>query len=43
MKIPKSYWFFIIAALITIIGIVTGWYFFLLILFPLGWFGSNKK
>ena len=43
MKIPKSYWFYIIAAIITIIGIVTGWYFFLLLMFPLGFFGSGKK
>lgn len=43
MKIPKSYWFYIIAAIITIIGIVTGWYFFLLLVFPLGLFNSRKK
>ena len=43
MKIPKSYWFYIIAAIITIIGILTGWYFFLLLVFPLSLFGSNKK
>ncbi|MDX1761286.1 MAG: hypothetical protein R3218_03950 [Christiangramia sp.] len=43
MKIPKSYWLYIIAAIITIFGLVTGWYFFLLLIFPLGLFGSNKK
>ncbi|SDS24494.1 hypothetical protein [Christiangramia echinicola] len=43
MKLPKSYWFYIIAAIITIIGLVTGWYFFLLILFPLGLFSSKDK
>ncbi|WP_193510777.1 hypothetical protein [Christiangramia fulva] len=42
MRFPKSYWFYIIAALITIIGLVTGWYFFLLIIFPLGLFSRNK-
>jgi len=43
MKIPKSYWFYIIAAVLTIIGLVTGWYFFLLILIPIGLFGSKEK
>ncbi|PTX42591.1 hypothetical protein C8P64_3021 [Christiangramia gaetbulicola] len=43
MKIPKSYWFYIIAAIITIIGVVTGWYFFLIILFPLGLFRSKDR
>ncbi|WP_169514036.1 hypothetical protein [Christiangramia echinicola] len=43
MKLPKSYWFYIIAAIITIIGLVTGWYFFLLVLFPLGLFSSKDK
>ncbi|WP_165499086.1 hypothetical protein [Gramella sp. KN1008] len=43
MKIPKSYWFYIIAAIVTIIGLVTGWYLFLLVIFPLSFFGSRKK
>jgi len=43
MKIPKSYWFYIIAAVITIIGFITGWYFFLLLVFPLGIFSSNQN
>ncbi len=43
MKIPKSYWFYIIAALITIIGIITGWYFFLLLIIPVGLFKSKNK
>ncbi|MDX1428323.1 MAG: hypothetical protein R3206_10915 [Salegentibacter mishustinae] len=43
MKISKTHWFFIIAAIITIIGLVTGWYFFLLLVFPLGFFTSGKK
>ncbi|SDR69110.1 hypothetical protein SAMN04488553_0306 [Gramella sp. MAR_2010_147] len=40
---PNSYWFYILAAMITIVGIVTGWYFFLLLVFPLGFFNSNKE
>ncbi|MFZ0490204.1 MAG: hypothetical protein WBV11_00945 [Salegentibacter sp.] len=43
MKFHKSYWLYIIAAAITIIGLVTGWYFFLLLVIPFGFFGSGKK
>ncbi|SKB60041.1 hypothetical protein SAMN05660903_01602 [Salegentibacter salinarum] len=45
MKFRKSYWLYIIAAIITIVGLVTGWYFFLLLVFPLGFFsfGNNKN
>ncbi|MBZ9729099.1 hypothetical protein LB467_05325 [Salegentibacter sp. JZCK2] len=45
MKFHKSYWFYIIAAIITIVGLVSGWYFFLLLVFPLGLFsfGNNKN
>ncbi|CAL67010.1 hypothetical protein [Christiangramia forsetii] len=43
MKLPKSYWFYIFAAVITIIGYITGWYFFLLLVFPLGIFTSNRN
>ena len=43
MKFRTSYWFYIIAAVITIIGLVTGWYFFLLLVLPFGFFGSRNK
>lgn len=43
MKFLKSYWFYIIAALITIIGLVTGWYFFFLLVLPLGIFSFGNK
>lgn len=43
MKIPKTYWFYIIAAIVTIIGLVTGWYLFLLIIFPLVFFSSGNR
>jgi hypothetical protein len=43
MKFHKSYWFYILAAGISIVGLVTGWYFFLLLVFPLGIFNFGKK
>lgn len=43
MKFLNSYWFYIIAAIITIIGLVTGWYFFLLIFIPFGLFRRKSK
>ncbi|MDT0677438.1 hypothetical protein [Autumnicola musiva] len=43
MKFLKSYWFYILAALVTIVGIVTGWYFFILFVIPFGLFRSGKK
>ncbi|MDN3593654.1 hypothetical protein [Zunongwangia endophytica] len=43
MKIPKSYWFYIIAAIITIVDLITGWYFFFLLVIPFGLFGRNKE
>ncbi|MBZ9631517.1 hypothetical protein LB465_12065 [Salegentibacter sp. LM13S] len=45
MKFHKTYWLYIIAAIITIVGLVTGWYFFFLLVFPLGLFsfGNNKN
>ncbi len=46
MKISKSTWLYIIAAGITIYGIVTGFYLFIFLAFPLGLFGfqdRNKK
>ncbi|WP_373056130.1 hypothetical protein [Zunongwangia sp. H14] len=43
MKFLKSYWFYIIAAIITIVGLLTGWYFFLLFVVPFGLFSQGKK
>lgn len=43
MKFLKTYWLYIIAALITLIGLLTGWYLFLLLVFPLGLFKTGKK
>jgi hypothetical protein len=43
MKFHTSYWFYIIAAIITIIGLATGWYFFFLLVFPLGLFNMGKN
>ncbi|SDG98072.1 hypothetical protein SAMN04488027_11357 [Psychroflexus sediminis] len=42
MKITKITWIYIIAAIITIYGIVTGQFLFLLFCFPLGLFYFNK-
>ncbi|MGB7785650.1 MAG: hypothetical protein WBL27_06065 [Salinimicrobium sp.] len=39
----KTYWLYILAAIITIIGLVTGWYFFLLLVIPFGLFRTRKK
>lgn len=43
MKFPSSYWFYALAALITIIGLITGWYLFIFLVFPLGLFKWGKK
>ncbi|MEH6407704.1 MAG: hypothetical protein V7767_10505 [Leeuwenhoekiella sp.] len=44
MKIPdKSTLFMIIAAAVTIIGLVTGWYFFIFLVFPFGLGIFSKK
>ena len=43
MKLLGSYWFYIIAAMITIIGLVTGWYLFFLLVIPLDLFNFNEK
>ena len=43
MKFLKSYWFYILAALITIIGLITGWYFFFLFVLPFGLFNFSRK
>lgn len=39
----KSKWIYIIAALITIIGLITGWYLFIFLVFPLGFFQFNRR
>ncbi|MGI0107096.1 hypothetical protein [Salinimicrobium sp. WS361] len=43
MKFFRSDWFYIIAALITIFGILTGWYFFFFLAIPLGLWDFRKK
>jgi hypothetical protein len=43
MKFLNSYWFLILAATVAIIGLVTGWYFFILLILPFGLFKSGKK
>lgn len=43
MKFLNSYWFFILAAIITIIGIVTGWYLFIFLVIPFSLFNFRKK
>jgi len=47
MKITKTTWFYIIAALVTIYGIVTRQFIFLILSFPLGLYyytkGNDKK
>lgn len=43
MKFLQSPWFYIIAALITIIGLITGWYLFIFLIFPLGLFNFKGK
>ncbi|WP_310686781.1 hypothetical protein [Salegentibacter sp.] len=43
MNFLRTYWFYILAALITIIGILTGWYLFIFLVFPLSFFRRKKK
>ncbi|MDT0645929.1 hypothetical protein RM545_04445 [Zunongwangia sp. F260] len=43
MRFFNSYWFYIIAAIITIVGLATGWYFFIFLVIPFGFFRSGKK
>ena len=43
MKLSKSTWFYIIAAAITIYGIVTGLFLLVILAFPIGLFGLNQK
>ena len=42
MRILKENWFYIVAALITLIGLITGKFFFLFLVLPFG-FGWFKK
>jgi len=39
----NNYWLYIVAALITIIGLVTGKFLFLLFVLPIGLFSAKKK
>lgn len=41
MKISKATWFYIIAALITLYGIITRSFILILLAFPMGLFGLN--
>lgn len=43
MQFLKKYWFYILAAAITIFGLITGWYLFIFLVIPFGLFGSRKK
>jgi len=43
MNFLKSYWFYILAAVITIIGIITGWYLLIIIAIPFGFFGKANN
>lgn len=43
MNFLKAHWFYILAALITIIGLVTGWYFFILLVLPISLFSGKKN
>jgi hypothetical protein len=43
MQFFKSYWFYIIAAFITIFGLITGWYIFFLLVLPFGLFNFGGK
>lgn len=43
MKFLNSYWFYILAAAITIFGIITGWYLFIFLVIPFGFFNFGRK
>lgn len=43
MKISKTSWFYIIAAIITLYGIVTGSFLLIFLAFPIGLFGFNAE
>ncbi len=42
-KLNKTQWIMVIAAAITIIGLVTGRYLFIFAILPLGFLFKNKK
>ncbi|WP_183075505.1 hypothetical protein [Gillisia mitskevichiae] len=41
MKFLKSYWIYIVAAFITLFGIITGWYLFIFFAIPFALFRSK--
>ena len=43
MSFLKRYWFYILAALVTLVGIITGRYLFFLFVFPFGLFNFRSK
>ncbi|SOC80359.1 hypothetical protein SAMN06296241_1908 [Salinimicrobium sediminis] len=43
MRFLSTYWFYVLAAVITIVGLVTGWYVFFLFALPLGLFNFRSK
>ena len=43
VKFLRAYWFYILAAFITIIGLVTGWYLFIFLVLPFSFFNFRKK
>jgi hypothetical protein len=43
MNFLKSYWFYILAAVITIIGIITGCYLLIIIAIRFGFFGKGNN
>ncbi|MDX1604423.1 MAG: hypothetical protein R3209_15235 [Salinimicrobium sediminis] len=43
MRFFSTYWFYILAAVITIVGLVTGWYIFFLFVIPFGLFNFRSK
>lgn len=43
MKFLQSPWFYVVAAAITIFGIITGKYLFIFLALPLSLFSFNKK
>ncbi len=42
-KPNRIQWIMVIAAAITIIGLLTGWYLFILVILPLGLFFKKKE
>lgn len=43
MKLSKSTWFYIIAAFVTLFGIVTRMFILILLAFPIGLFGLTSS